>query len=314
MHSEFDFIQNIKNRYTLQHVGDDCAVMPMNQRSDLVITADMLVENIDFRLEWTSPEVLGHKSLAVSLSDVAAMGANPLWAMLSIAVPEPIWNDGFIDQFYEGWFTLARQYGIELIGGDVSRSPDGLVIDSIVGGRVAKGRAILRSGAKPGDAIYVSGKLGGAAGGLRLLENSDRNRGDVSELVLRQLKPQPQLSLANSLQKLNILTSMIDISDGLSSDLRHICKESEVGARIYANQLPIDDELHRHFPPQECLNLAVNGGEDFELLFTTSKKNQLLLDSLDVSYIGEILEEETVIEIINDNGSHALLAGGYSHF
>ena len=134
----------------------------------------MLVEDIDFRLDWTTPELVGHKALAVSLSDVAAMGAQPKWALLAIGVPAHVWNSEFLDRFYSGWFRLPQKYGVDLVGGDVSRTPDKIVIDCTVVGSVAAGTAILRSGAKPGDAIFVSGSLGGAAGGLILLEQGAR--------------------------------------------------------------------------------------------------------------------------------------------
>src|SRR5262249_33585904 len=150
MISEFKFIQNIKKKYSLDKVGDDCAVLPKDDKTDMVITADMLVEDIDFRLGWVSPGDVGHKSLAVSLSDIAAMGGIPKWAMLSIAVPTDQWESSFLDRFYEGWHGLAKRFSIVLIGGDISRSPDKIVIDSIVGGEVPRGKAILRSGAKPG--------------------------------------------------------------------------------------------------------------------------------------------------------------------
>src|SRR4029079_14825756 len=147
MLGEFEFIQNIKKKYSLEKVGDDCAVLPKNSWTDQVITADLLVEDIDFRLEGTTPEFLGHKALAVSISDVAAMGGEPKWAMLSVGMPENLWNSDFINGFYEGWFALAKKFSIELVGGDVSRTPDRIVIDSIVGGEVPKGKAIMRSGA-----------------------------------------------------------------------------------------------------------------------------------------------------------------------
>ena len=206
MVSEFQFIENLKSKYSLDKIGDDCAVLPKDAKTDLLLTADMLVEDIDFRLEWTTPEFLGHKALAVSLSDIAAMGGEPKWAMLSIGVPENLWNTAFIDRFYEGWFAIANEFGVELVGGDVSRSPDKVVIDSIVGGEVAKGKAILRSTAKPGDLIFVTGTLGGAAGGLKLLERgflyTKEIREHTSDLLLRQLKPQPQLNIAKLLQTL----------------------------------------------------------------------------------------------------------------
>jgi thiamine-monophosphate kinase len=280
----------------------------------LVVTADLLVENIDFRLEWTTPEYLGHKSLAVSLSDVAAMGARPAWAMLTAAVPDVLWKSDFLDRFYEGWFSLARNHGVELVGGDVSRSPDKLVIDSIVGGEVAKGSAILRSGAKSGDSIFVGGSLGGAAGGLKLLEKAAEIRDTARELVLRQLKPGPQLTLANLLHSLNIVTSMIDISDGLSSDLRHICDGSGVGARIDAGMVPVDPGLAEYFPPGECLDMALNGGEDFELLFTANSKNISGVENHPLTRIGEITANIGVIELIRQGKSENLEPKGYRHF
>src|SRR5438874_6172297 len=153
MVTELQFIENIRAKYNLDKIEDDCAVLPKDAETDLLVTADMLVEDVDFKLEWGAPEFLGHKALAVSLSDIAAMGGKPNWAMLSLGVPETIWNTDFIDRFYEGWHALAGEMGVELVGGDVSRSPEKLVIDSVVGGVVAKGKAILRSGARPGDGI-----------------------------------------------------------------------------------------------------------------------------------------------------------------
>src|SRR5436190_1700034 len=164
MKSEFEFINDLKSRFSLDKVGDDCAVLPKDDKTDLLVTADLLIEDIDFRLEWTTPEFLGHKALAVSLSDIAAMSGTPKWALLSIGVAENLWKTDFLDRFYAGWHKLAAKYELELVGGDISRSHDKLVIDSIVGGEVQHGKAILRSGAKPGDGIYISGTLGGAAG------------------------------------------------------------------------------------------------------------------------------------------------------
>src|SRR5215213_1659564 len=144
MPSEFEFIRNIKEKYALRHVGDDCAVLAKNVETDLVITADMLLEDIDFRLEWTTPEMLGHKALAVSLSDIAAMGGTPKWAMLSIGIPADVWSNKFVEKFYEGWFALAKLHKVELIGGDVSRTPDKIVIDCVAAGETKKGKAIKR--------------------------------------------------------------------------------------------------------------------------------------------------------------------------
>ncbi len=318
MVTEFQFIDNIKSKYALNKLGDDCAVLPKDDDTDLLVTSDMLVEDIDFQLDWTTPEFLGHKALAVSLSDIAAMGGDPKWSMLSIGVPENVWDTEFLDRFYAGWFGLANEYGVELVGGDVSRSPDKVVIDSIAGGEVAKGKAIMRSGAESGDAIYVTGKLGGATGGLKLLERSFTIIDDLpdltSNLLLKQLKPIPQIQIGNSLQQLGIVTSMIDVSDGISSDLAHICAASRTGAQIYADRLPIDGDLSNYFHSNDYFDMALNGGEDFELVFTVSKKNIPLLESLPATCIGEITAKPGLIELIRDGKAEILKSEGYRHF
>lgn len=316
--NESEFINNIKSRYALNKVGDDCAVIFKDAGTDLLLTADMLIEDVDFRLEWTTPEFLGHKALAVSLSDIAAMGGEPRWSMLSIGIPESLWKTDFLDRFYAGWFLLADEYSVELVGGDVSRSPSGLVIDSVVGGEVTKGRAILRSKACVGDALCVSGKLGGASGGLKLLEAgariSDSTAETTIELLLRQLKPQPYLTLAKLLQSHSVVTSMIDLSDGLSSDLHHICRQSNVGARLYSHRLPIDTDLTPHFEPEDCHQMALNGGEDFALLFTVAHKNISVIESLGVTQIGEITGNKETIEIDDGRKTLSVLPNGYRHF
>ena len=227
MKTEFEFIENLKTKFAVHSpqsairigIGDDCAVLPKDSKTDLVITTDLLVEDIDFRLDWTIPEFLGHKALAVSLSDISAMGANPVWAMLSIGVPAQIWKTDFVEKFYDGWFALAAKYNVELVGGDVSKTPDKIVIDSIAAGETKKGKAILRSTAKPDDLIFVTGKLGGAALGLQLLESGERfdenSKNSIQKLLLQQLKPEPQIEIGKILSEKNLAASMIDKSDGL---------------------------------------------------------------------------------------------------
>ena len=311
MLGEFEFIQNIKKKYRLEKVGDDCAVLPKDDKTDQVITADLLIEDIDFHLEWTEPEYLGHKAHAVSLSDIAAKGAEPKWAMLSLGIPENLWKSDFIDGFYDGWFALAKEFNVELVGGDVSRTPDKIVIDSIVGGEVPKGKAILRSGANVGDAIYVTGELGSAAAGLWQLKNGMTIQ---SDFVARQLKPRPHAGSAKQLQSLGVIHSMIDMSDGLSSDLAHICDASGVGAKIYADQIPIASELLAQFGAKQSFDFALNGGEDFELLFTAEEKNFLLPQSVKISKIGEITSDIGKIELIRDGKTEILQPKGYRHF
>lgn len=320
MQSEFDFIEKIrrKNQFSTVKIGigDDCAVIPKDSKTDTVITTDLLIEDIDFRLKWTTPEFLGHKALAVSLSDVAAMGAKPVWAMLSIGVPENLWKSDFIVRFYDGWFKLAEKYQVQLIGGDVSKTPDKLVIDSIVAGEVKKDKAVLRSTAQPGDLIYVTGEVGGAAAALRLLENGESHEDSRQKnLLLRQLVPIPQTEVGQILGKNNLATAMIDLSDGLSGDLAHLCRESRVGATIYADKVPVDKNISVSFGD---FSEILNGGEDFELLFTVNRKKisrlEKLLKDHQISQIGLITENVEKIELINGEKSEILKPKSFRHF
>ncbi len=317
MRSEFDFIQNIKNKYGLDKVGDDCAVLPKDDKTDMVVTTDMLVEDIDFRLDWTTPKLLGQKALAVSLSDIAAMGADPTWAMLSIGVPEKLWRRNFPDEFFDGYHRLSTKYRVEIVGGDVSKTPDKLVIDSIVAGEVPKGQAVLRSGAKRGDGIYVTGPLGGAAAGLILLERGHRygqaNTRWQSKLLLKQLNPLP-LTVGSDLREFGAST-MIDLSDGLSSDLAHICNASGVGAKISADLIPVERKIDGlKISAEQKLDLAMNRGEDFELLFTIEKKKIPREKATHFHRIGEVTPNVGIIELIHDGKTEILQPKGYRHF
>jgi thiamine-monophosphate kinase len=348
MKSEFELIQYIKSKASAASrqppavsfgIGDDCAVIPKDTRTDLVITTDLLIEDVDFRIDWTTPEFLGHKALAVSLSDVAAMGAKPAWALLSIGIPEKIWKTDFVERFYDGWFALAEKFNVELVGGDVSRTPDKIVIDSIAAGNVKKGKAVLRSTAKPNDLIVVSGALGSAAIGLELLESGERfepskKQTSLQKLLLRQLRPSPQTELGRILGENNLVSAMIDLSDGLSSDLAHLCSASKTGAKIFADKIPAvkfltqrrknakRDEL-REIESQspktkDQLYFALNGGEDFELLFTVNpKKNFHIKKKLKNNHyycIGEITANAEIIELTSGEETRILRPKGFRHF
>jgi thiamine-monophosphate kinase len=326
MKTEFEFIKNIQQKYSLKKIGDDCAVLPKDSKTDLVITTDLLVEDIDFRIEWTKAEFIGHKSLAVSLSDVAAMGAKPVWSMISIGVPEKIWKTDFIEKFYDGYFRLAKNFNVELIGGDVSKTPDKIVIDSIVAGEVKKGKAVLRSSAKIGDLIFVTGELGGAAIGLKLLENGEKlEKSKYKKFLLRQLAPNPQTEIGQIIGAKNLATSMIDLSDGLSSDLFHLCQNSKVGAKIFADNIPVEiqnSKFIQNFKDSKLkasdIRPVFDGGEDFELLFTVDpKKNSQLkkhLEKYKISHIGEITANAEIIELVTDKKSAILEPKGFRHF
>ena len=298
----------------------------------------MLVEGVDFRLTTFPPAAVGHKALAVSLSDIAAMGARPRWALLSVGIPPQIWESDFLEGFYEGFFRLAREHGVALVGGDVSRTHGPVVIDSVVLGEAARGRAILRSGARAGDQIFVTGSLGGAAAGLRVVEsagstskNAGARRGRFSgaaDLVGRQLRPTPRVEWGALLGGRRLATAMIDLSDGLSSDLAHLCRESKVGARVFADALPVnrlltDRRALRRVPRADELRrraewFATQGGEDFELLFTVRPRDVAEIPrqvgGVPATRIGEIRGRRSGIEIVRDGEARAFESSGFDHF
>lgn len=350
--SEFDFINLVRQRALhrkrsskngtpssfiphtsslLVAIGDDAAVLRETSGRNTVVTTDLLIEDIDFHRATTTSHFLGHKALAVSLSDIAAMGARPQWSLLSLGIPNDIWNSDFLDEFYEGFFGLADRYDVALVGGDLSRTPEKIVVDSAVLGQCANGRAILRQGARPGDQIFVTGSLGGSAAGLRLLERGarvqqrntpldDPDSQAVRQLLMRHLCPQPRVGWGLVLGEEGLATSMIDISDGLSSDLHHLCDESGIGALIDAASLPIDPLVaalcgHRALDP---LLLALHGGEDFELLFSVPPDKVASLpkavDGTSISQIGEITNEPGRICVAEQDRAWDLKAGGFDHF
>ena len=341
--NEFDFINRLRglaqkastSSDLVRGIGDDAAVFKSFAGTDVVISTDLLVEDIDFRRDTTRPELLGHKALAVSLSDIAAMGSRPRWAMLSIGLPDEVWRSEFAESLYAGFFQLAARYGLTLIGGDVSRTPEKIVIDSIVIGECPSGREVFRSGAKPGDQIFVTGFLGDAAAGLRLLERGVRLSSGVAEsgintdeaqerpidhLLLRQLQPEPRVGWGLLLGEQRLATAMIDISDGLSSDLNHLCVESKAGALIDAALIPID-QLVTELTGRRALDplmLALHGGEDFELLFTVGPEDVARLpkrvDGISVTRIGEIKQAATGVQIAEGSKVWALEPGGWKHF
>jgi thiamine-monophosphate kinase len=335
MRSEFDFINALRQRVAsssqslVTGLGDDAAVFRSSPGKEIVVSTDLLVENIDFRRTTTPPYLLGHKALAVSLSDLAAMGSRPLWSLISIGVPEDIWQSEFVDRFYDGWLDLANRYGVQLIGGDTSRTNEHIVIDSIALGECSAGMAVKRTGASPGDHIFVTGSLGAAAAGLRLIERgahlAEQNLGDedsqkLDHVLLRQLRPEPRVGWGIVLAEERLATAMIDLSDGLSSDINHLCEASEVGALIDASLLPIDEHVvelcgRRALDP---LQLALHGGEDFELLFTVKPENAGRLprkvDGVEIKRIGEITRAGDGVNISEGTRIWDLKPGGWKHF
>lgn len=333
MKDEFEFIRALRERASTKSsvtgIGDDAAVFQIASGKQSVITTDLLIEDVDFRRTTIPPHLLGHKALAVSLSDIAAMGARPRWSLISIGIPADVWETDFVDRMYSGWFELANRYDVQLIGGDTSRTDEKIVIDSIVLGECATDQAVKRSGAKPGDQIFVTGSLGAAAAGLRLVERGahlaeqtpdDEETQKLDGVLLRQLRPEPRVGWGIVLGEERLATSMIDISDGLSSDLNHVCEASGVGALIDSSLLPIDHQVtelcgRRALDP---LQLALHGGEDFELLFTVNPKDITRLprrvDATPITRIGEIREHDKGVRISEGTRIWELNPGGWRHF
>ena len=333
MKDEFEFIEALRERASASSsvtgIGDDAAVFQTTAGKETVVTTDLLIEDIDFRRTTIPPYLLGHKALAVSLSDIAAMGARPRWSLTSIGVPSDVWQTDFGDRFYSGLLELANRYDVQLIGGDTSRTEEKIVIDSIVIGECSAGQAVKRSGAKVGDQIFVTGSLGGAAAGLRLVERGahlaeqnlhDEDSQKLDHVLLRQLRPEPRVGWGIVLGDEKLATSMIDISDGLSSDLNHLCSASDVGALIDSSLLPIDHQVvelcgRRALDP---LQLALHGGEDFELLFTVRPGDVSRLprkvDGTQITRVGEITNQNEGVQIREGARIWDLNPGGWKHF
>ena len=219
-------------RAVIAGIGDDCAVLRIPTGHEVLVTTDFSLEGVHFRRDWHSPSLIGHRCLTRGLSDIAAMGGEPRAVFLSLALPRrtpQLWVDGFL----HGLLKLAMQFNIPLAGGDTTQSPEGVLADVVVLGSVPKGRAILRSGTRPGDRIYVTGALGAAAAETNFLyEKADKS------VQPSETGPQPRIAIGRFLRESQIATAMIDISDGLSTDLSHICEESSVGANIRADAIP----------------------------------------------------------------------------
>ncbi len=290
----------------LTGIGDDCAVLRPTAGADLLVTTDFCLEGTHFRRDWHSADSVGHRCLARGLSDIAAMGGEPQAAFLSLALPPDLpqeWVNGFL----RGFLKLAGRFGVTLAGGDVSESPNGVLADVMVVGSVAKGRAILRSGAKPGDRIYVTGSLGGSRATLQLLFDGRRVSSTKAQ-YRRHFYPEPRIEAGMFLKKRGIAGSMIDLSDGLSTDLAHICEESGVGAVIDEKLLPI--------APGANLDFALHGGEDYELLFTAraGKKIPSTIEGVKVIEIGSVTREKKILIASGNGRAKRLEIRGWQHF
>lgn len=295
-------------------IGDDAAVLRPG-RIPLILTKDLLVEGVDFIRRLHPAYSIGRKSLNVNLSDIAAMGGNPKYALLGLAFP-PDLSPSWISQFMAGFGSAARQAGVALIGGDISKARTIVISVTVLG----EGKHVVkRSGARPGDRVYVSGCLGDAKLGLLLTMKGFRlGRSESADPVLRAfLDPEPRIALGRELARRNIPSAMIDISDGLSVDLMHICEESGTGAEIELEKLPLSPGL-RAIGGKKALEYALHGGEDFELLFTAAPGKQTLLESLPkrlkITMIGRITRKKGIYSVDRFGRKRRLEIKGYEHF
>lgn len=286
-------------------IGDDCAILNIPKAHQTLVTTDFSLEGMHFRREWHPPQSVGHRCLARGLSDIAAMGGKPQAAFLSLAVPAAL-PQKWIDDFMSGFLGLAAEFSVTLAGGDTAQSPDGVLADIVVIGSVPRGTAVLRSGAHAGDKLYVTGRLGESVHALSLLREGKKPR---PAKHLRHFYPEPRIEVGEWLRAKKVVSAMIDTSDGLSTDLQHICDESGVGATVYAERLP-------HVEADRDLKFALHGGEDYELLFTaaTSKRIPRSIAGIPVTEIGEITAGDS-IQLVGMNGRRTpLTPAGWEHF
>ena len=327
-------------------IGDDCAIVRPVTGDEIVVTTDMFLEQVHFRRDWHEAEVAGHRCLARGLSDIAAMGATPVAAFLSFALP-PELAGAWTRRFLRGLLRLAAAHGVPLAGGDTAQSPSTpyppqdaaaasagkkrpgqqagaasaslFVADIVLLGSVRRGQALLRSGARPGDLVYVTGALGGAAAELALLAKTPRTYSQFRRASSRHphLFPAPRLVVGAAL--LRRASAAIDVSDGLSTDLAHLCEESSVAAVIEASRLPVHALAAAH-PRAEALELALHGGEDYELLFTAPPPRRIgdTIAGVAVHQIGHIVAAgrgRPRVTLITDDGSRVPLRNrGWEHF
>lgn len=317
MTTEFELIERFFSRPasgTLLGVGDDAALITPSPGHDLVVTTDTIVSGVHF-LPDAEPRNLGCKALAVNLSDLAAMGARPRWALLAITVPKA--DDAWLSAFSEGFYDLARRHDVSLIGGDTTRGPLAVAVTAL--GEVATGRALRRDGARVGDELWVSGQIGSAALAMRHIRGDVRLKGKGLEGCMARLEaPIPRVELGKAL--INIASSAIDVSDGLVADAGHICAASGVAIEISFSDVPSMSDVEHLKGDRVVRDALLTGGDDYELLFTVAAGESRQLDAISgqlglaLTRIGRVVSGEGVQVLDQSGGVIAVDAGGYQHF
>lgn len=279
---ERDIISGIRAQYEAQKsvglvkgIGDDCAVFRKTGTDLFLITIDTLVEGVHFDLSWHPPNLLGRKAASVNISDISAMAGTPRFALLSLALPDPSATN-WLDDFLSGFRSVLEEFGAILIGGDTVKSNKGAMFSICMTGEVGEDRILFRSGARPNDIIWVAGRLGEAGAGLALCQNGRAGKRDEWQgLISAQLDPKAQVRLGSLLGKSGLASAMIDLSDGLATDLAHLCKESGVAGEIDVDRIPMSAELIAAAQELQVspLDWAIRGGEDYLLLFTAASEH-----------------------------------------
>lgn len=305
----------LKNSSTILGVGDDAAVIKYEDR-ETVISTDMLIEGIHFDMVFTPLKHLGYKAITANISDIYAMNAQPRHVTVSLAISSK-YSFEAIEEIYAGMLMACDHYGIDLIGGDTTSNPSGLIISVTAIGEVEKGKYVTRGGAKENDLLVVTGDLGGAYVGLKLLQrekevwktnpNIQPDLDGNDYILSRQLKPEARKDIISMFVEMKLTpTSMIDISDGLASEIKHLCKSSDVGCNLYEEKLPIDPQTYQtardfNLDPSIC---AMNGGEDYELLFTVAQEDyDKIKGNPHMTVIGHMTDKASGTNFIANGGS-----------
>lgn len=309
----------------IQGIGDDCAVVAKDGRLVWLLTMDTLIEQVHFAPAFHPPKLLGRKAVSVNVSDIAAMGGKPLFVLLSLGLPTGF-DDAWYRAFASGLVEACRDYGCMLIGGDTVASPQGFNCSLTLIGEMEQERVLLRSGARPGDTIWVSGALGFAAAGLDLLTRGTGLEGGFAPLCDRHLDPLARVALGGGLSESGLVHAMMDLSDGLATDLAHLCRRSGVGARLVAEQLPglVGLAEAAELLGKDPVHWAISGGEDYELLFTADADAHAYLRTLGqrcgvpLTPVGTITEGREVLLLrrLPDGRLQEQVVGyqGYDHF
>lgn len=297
----------IGTRALVRGIGDDCAILRIPSGNELLVTTDFSIENVHFRRKWHPAELVGRRCLTRGLSDVAAMGGEPVAAFLSLAVDGKV-PQTWVNRFMEGLLQMADEFHVPLAGGDTAQSAGGIQADIAVVGSVPKGTAVLRSGAKPGDRIYVTGQLGGGGAALDRLMKRKPLGSDYAPF----LRPEPRLAVGQWLRREKIASAMIDLSDGLSTDLGHICQESRVGAELDSEAIPRAALASRS--DRVGVEFALNGGDEYELLFTAASDVPAKIAGIRVTAIGRITRPAGMRLVGKDGRSRRLKTAGWEHF